>query len=54
MSKSHAFLLRAAELLHSHGTPSYRLEGVMAKVAASLGVRAVFSLYADSADRFVG
>lgn len=48
MNDSHAFLLRAAELLHSHGTPSFRLEGVMTKVAASLGVRAVF-LYTPTA-----
>ena len=33
-----AFLLRTAELLHRHGTPSYRLEGVMGKVAESLNI----------------
>lgn len=44
----HAFLLRAAELLHQYGTPSFRLEGVMAKVAASLGLPSVF-LYTPTA-----
>lgn len=32
------FLLRTAELLHRHGTPSYRLERVMSKVSAGLKV----------------
>lgn len=32
------FLLRTAELLHRHGTPSYRLERVMCKVSGSLKV----------------
>ena len=45
---THAFLLRAAELLHRYGTPSFRLEGVMVKVAASLNVPSVF-LYTPTA-----
>ena len=44
----HAFLLCAAELLHRYGTPSFRLEGVMVKVAASLNVPSVF-LYTPTA-----
>jgi len=43
-----AFLLRTAELLHRHGTPSYRLEGVMGKVAESLNISSVF-LYTPTA-----
>jgi uncharacterized membrane protein YjjP (DUF1212 family) len=35
-----AVLTRAAELLHRHGTPSHRLEGVMKRVSRSLGVDA--------------
>lgn len=35
---AHAFLLRAAELLHRYGTPSYRLERVMTKVSTNLGI----------------
>ena len=46
--ETHAFLLRTAELLHRHGTPSYRLEGVMSKVAESLHVRGTF-LYTPTA-----
>jgi uncharacterized membrane protein YjjP (DUF1212 family) len=46
--ETHAFLLRAAELLHRHGTPSFRLEGVMGKVAHSLNVPSVF-LYTPTA-----
>ncbi len=46
--ETHAFLLRAAELLHRYGTPSFRLEGVMAKVASSLQVPSVF-LYTPTA-----
>ncbi len=46
--ETHAFLLRAAELLHRYGTPSYRLEGVMSKVADSLHVSSVF-LYTPTA-----
>ncbi|MEO1524810.1 MAG: threonine/serine exporter family protein [Planctomycetota bacterium] len=38
----HAFLLRAGELLHRYGTPSFRFEGVMDKIAGSLGVPATF------------
>lgn len=44
----HAFLLRAAELLHRYGTPSFRLEGVMVKVAATLQIPSVF-LYTPTA-----
>ena len=46
--EAHAFVLRAAELLHRYGTPSYRLEGVMEKVAASLNLPSVF-LYTPTA-----
>jgi uncharacterized membrane protein YjjP (DUF1212 family) len=42
------FLMRTAELLHRHGTPSHRLERVMTKVARNLGVRSVF-LYTPTA-----
>jgi uncharacterized membrane protein YjjP (DUF1212 family) len=38
----HAFLLRVAELLHAHGTPAYRLERVLEKVARSLQVEGTF------------
>jgi uncharacterized membrane protein YjjP (DUF1212 family) len=34
----HAFLIQVGEVLHRHGTPSHRLERVLAKIAASLGV----------------
>ncbi len=44
----HALLLRAAELLHRFGTPSHRLERVMAKVSHSLGIVGVF-LYTPTA-----
>jgi len=47
-NEAHAFLLRAAELLHQHGTPSFRLEGVMGKVAHSLNIPSVF-LYTPTA-----
>lgn len=47
-SETHSFLLRTAELLHRYGTPSYRLEGVMTKVAESLNVSSVF-LYTPTA-----
>ena len=46
--EAEAFLLRTAELLHRYGTPSYRLEGVMSKVAESLNVPSVF-LYTPTA-----
>lgn len=46
--EKHAFLLRTAELLHRNGAPSYRLEGVMGKVAESLNVPSVF-LYTPTA-----
>ncbi|MEO1979743.1 MAG: threonine/serine exporter family protein [Fuerstiella sp.] len=46
--ETHVFLLRTAELLHRYGTPSYRLEGVMGKVADSLNVPSVF-LYTPTA-----
>lgn len=45
---THSFLLMAAELLHRYGTPSYRLEGVMEKVAGSMKVSSVF-LYTPTA-----
>lgn len=35
---THAFLVQVGEVLHSHGTPSHRLERVWVKVARSLGV----------------
>ena len=47
-AQTHAFLLRTAELLHRHGTPSYRLERVMTKVSRTLGVVGVF-LYTPTA-----
>lgn len=47
-NEAHSFLLRTAELLHRHGTPSFRLEGVMGKVAQSLNVPSVF-LYTPTA-----
>ena len=40
--EAHAFLLRTAELLHAYGTPAFRLERVLVKVAASLGVEGTF------------
>jgi uncharacterized membrane protein YjjP (DUF1212 family) len=46
--ETRAFLLRTAELLHQYGTPSFRLEGVMGKVATSLNVPSVF-LYTPTA-----
>ena len=46
--EAHAFLLRAAELLHRYGAPSYRLEGVMSKVAESLHIHGTF-LYTPTA-----
>jgi uncharacterized membrane protein YjjP (DUF1212 family) len=39
---SHAFLLRAGELLHQYGTPAYRLERVLAQTAARIGVEGSF------------
>ena len=36
------FLLRVAELLHAYGTPAYRLERVLQKVAGALGVQSSF------------
>ncbi|MEM6689974.1 MAG: threonine/serine exporter family protein [Planctomycetota bacterium] len=42
------FVLRAAELLHCYGTPSFRLEGVMTKVATTLGISGDF-LYTPTA-----
>jgi uncharacterized membrane protein YjjP (DUF1212 family) len=41
-SPTHNFLLRLAELLHHYGTPAFRLERVLIKVAASLGVEGEF------------
>lgn len=45
---THQFLMRVAELLHRHGTPSHRLERVMDKVSRSLGKPGVF-LYTPTA-----
>ena len=42
IADTHAFLLRIAELLHAYGTPAYRLERVLHKVATSLGVESSF------------
>ena len=42
------FLARTAELLHRYGTPSYRLERVMQKVAENIGVTATV-LYTPTA-----
>lgn len=47
-SQIDAFLLSSAELLHRYGTPSFRLEGVMEKVARSLDVEGTF-LYTPTA-----
>ena len=47
-TETHAFLLRAAELLHKYGAPSHRLEGVMGRVAEQLNVPGVF-LYTPTA-----
>jgi uncharacterized membrane protein YjjP (DUF1212 family) len=43
-----SFLLRAAELLHRYGTPSFRLEGVMTRVAMTQGLHSEF-LYTPTA-----
>jgi len=43
-----AFLLRVAELLHRHGTPSHRLERVMTGVSQRLGIEASY-LYTPTA-----
>jgi uncharacterized membrane protein YjjP (DUF1212 family) len=48
LTPTFGFILLAAELLHRHGTPSHRLERVMAKVSVSLGVKGVF-LYTPTA-----
>ena len=45
---THQFLMRTAELLHKHGTPSHRLERVVTKVARTLGVDCVV-LYTPTA-----
>ncbi|MDF1798878.1 MAG: threonine/serine exporter family protein [Planctomycetota bacterium] len=37
-----AFLIRVAELLHTFGTPAFRLERVLLKVAGQLGIQASF------------
>ncbi len=37
-----AFLMKVAELLHSYGTPAFRLERVLLKVASDLGIEASF------------
>ncbi len=42
------FLVDAATLLHRYGTPSHRLERVMAKVSKTLGVEGIF-LYTPTA-----
>lgn len=41
-SPTHNFLLRLAELLHHYGTPAFRLERVLIKVASSLGIEGEF------------
>lgn len=41
-SPEQAFLLRAGELLHAHGTPAHRLERLLDVMAENLGVRAAF------------
>jgi uncharacterized membrane protein YjjP (DUF1212 family) len=38
LNPTEKFLLRTAEMLHRHGTPSYRLERVMSTVSASLKI----------------
>ena len=38
LNPTESFLLRTAELLHQHGTPSYRLERVMCKISSTLKV----------------
>lgn len=48
LSPTFGLILLAAELLHRHGTPSHRLERVMAQVSLSLGVKGVF-LYTPTA-----
>lgn len=42
VSSRQAFLLRVAELLHVFGTPAFRLERVLLKLAGDLGVGASF------------
>jgi uncharacterized membrane protein YjjP (DUF1212 family) len=42
------FLLRVAELLHRHGTPSHRLERVMTRISQQLGIDASY-LYTPTA-----
>lgn len=44
----HAFLIKTGTLLHRYGTPSHRLERVMAQVSQELGVQGVF-LYTPTA-----
>ncbi len=44
----HDFLTRTGTLLHRYGTPSHRLERVMAHISAMLGVQGVF-LYTPTA-----
>lgn len=41
-SPTHAFLLRLTALLHRYGTPAFRLERVLDRVARSLGVEGEF------------
>ncbi len=47
-TEKQAFLLRTAELLHRYGTPSHRLERVMAKVSRTIGEYGTF-LYTPTA-----
>ncbi len=47
-SQTDAFLIQVGTLLHRYGTPSHRLERVMAKVSRTLGVDGVF-LYTPTA-----
>jgi uncharacterized membrane protein YjjP (DUF1212 family) len=47
-SEIHTFLIKVGVLLHRFGTPSHRLERVMAKVSQGLGVQGTF-LYTPTA-----
>jgi uncharacterized membrane protein YjjP (DUF1212 family) len=48
MADTHLLLVRIGELLHYYGTPSYRLEAVLTKIANSLHISGVF-LYTPTA-----
>ncbi len=49
-----AFLTRMAELLHGYGTPSYRLEQVLLKVARRLGIEGSFFATPTSVFLYLG